>query len=530
LDQQVGERLTRGELIRRGTLLGSAALLGGGYLAPAQTALGARLRQQSDTPRRGGIATISYTDASTSDKLDPARLAVAFEVFAGGLLYDNLVAVDADNQPIPALAESWHADSTLTRWVFDLRKGVEFHDGRPFTSADAEFTVSRVLDPKLGSGATALFAGILKPEGIRQNGAHQIEFTLQRPNAFLPVLLSTYFMRVLPAGITLAETNKGIGTGAFKLDSFQPGTEMQVSRNPHYWKDGKPYLDGINVSIVFDPTTKLESVLTGNADVGDAIEYSALPLVQSSPNAQLIKAAGANFGTFSLYQKKSPGNDLIVRQAIKYGLDRQKILETVYFGAGAVSADVSIPPTDPYYPHDVKPFPHDPEQAKALLKKAGYPNGLTLTLYASSASPGMADSAVALQQILQPAGINLGVQMLPNGTYYSTVTTKPFFCDFWLRQHVAYSLPLLYGTGGLSYWNETQFSNHQVDQLIGKLQSSSTLSAQKQAIADAYSVINRLDGENIACHADRVWIAKPNVQGLALNPGTIADFSGVYLT
>src|SRR5262249_24715051 len=149
-----------------------------------------------------------------------------FGAFAGGLLYDSLAAVDANNNPIPALATRWSSTPDARKWVFKLRKGVHFHDGRPFTSADAVFSIRRLLDPALGSPATAQFEPLLDAKGIRAKGPYVVEFDLKAPSAFMPNMLATFYPRMVPDGTTPAEAAKGIGTGPFRLVSFQPGVQM----------------------------------------------------------------------------------------------------------------------------------------------------------------------------------------------------------------------------------------------------------------------------------------------------------------
>ena len=513
-------------LLNRREALGVGAA---GLAAAALAACGADSSGDSKggKPRRGGVARVSYTDASTSDKLDPARLLTSFEAFAGGLLMDNLVALDLKNRPGPGLATRWEASPDGRRWTFELLKGVEFHDGRPLTSKDVAFTVERVLDPELGSAALSMFAPILKPGGIDTREAHVAVFNLERPYAFLPELLSTYFMRVLPAGSTEADLRRGIGTGPFRLKSFEPGSTLEVERNPGYWDGKLPYLDGVQASVIFEQATKLQSVLAGEAHIGDAIEYSAVP--QAEGSALLLTAPGGNFGPIVLNQGNEPFEDVRVRQAFKHSIDRERLVKEVFFGQAAESADVTIPPDDPYYPTAVKPLPRDPQEARSLLRSAGFPNGLEVDLLTSEVSPGMADTAVVLKEMLAEGGINANLRKLPSGTYWEQAVGKPLACSFWLRQHVSFSLPLMFGSGANAAWNESSFSDQRVDQLIRQSQATLDTAEQKEIVAQAYDIINTDGGEIVPCHAERVWVRKPVLQGVRLDWSKVADFSRAYL-
>jgi len=519
---------------RRHALKVGAAAVGGTWLATAGVGGTATATAAAATPRRGGTALVSFSSAQTSDKLDPAQLETFFEAYAGGLLYDSLLEVDANNTPVPALATSWTSSKDLRTWTFELRQGVEFHDGRPFTSADVVWTIARLLNPASGSGATPEFAPFLKPSGMRPRGPHVIEFNLEQPNAFLPNLLSTFYPRIIPNGTTTAETAKGVGTGPFKLVSFSPGVELQVVRNPRYWQSNLPYLDGVKVSVITEQATKLESVVSGNADAGDAIPFSSYTQVSSSSNCQLVSAPGASFYTMTAFQGNAPNNDVRVVQALKYALDREAILQTAFYGHGTVSADVCVPPNDPWYPTGLTPYPYDPEKAKALLKAAGHPNGITAPFLVSELSPGMTDMATVIQQTAAAGGFNFSLHQLPVGTYYAQVPQKPYWVDSWIRQAAPLLVPEMYspipkGTPATELSpNESDFSNSQVTQLLAQARTTLDITKQRQAFRDVFELVRDTCGELVPVQLESAWVVKKQLQGVVLNPANVATFTGAY--
>jgi peptide/nickel transport system substrate-binding protein len=473
---------------------------------------------------------VSFGGATQSDKLDPALLNDFFEAFAGGLLFDSLVAVNSNNQPIPALAESWDHSTDGRTWRFKLRRGVQFHNGRSFTSADAAFSISRLLDPKLGSGAFPQFAPILSPSGIRPHGRYEIVFHLKAPDAFFPTLLSTFYPRMLPTGTTSAEVNaKAIGTGPFKLVSFTAGTELQVVRNPNYWQSGRPYLDGVKLAVITDQATKLDSVLTGQADACDSVQFSSYAQVQSSSAARLLTAPGSTFMTYIANQRDGANKDVRVRQALKYGINRQQIVDQVFFGHALASADVPIPPGDMYYPTAVKPFPYEPDRARSLLKQAGYRDGIKGVLLTAPVAAGMTDIAQVIQQQAASAGIGLSIRQLPVGTYYSVATGKPYYIDYWIREHVSLMLPQMYGPTSPPTANESFFDNAKVTRLIPQAQATFDVAKQKEIYAEIFHIANETSGQMIPCHVNSGWAVKNNLHGVQLNNANYATFTNAFL-
>jgi peptide/nickel transport system substrate-binding protein len=505
-----------------GTLAGAAVLSACGQTSNVASSRGA-------APRRGGIALVSFGGAETSDKLDPSQVVDFFNAFSGGLLYDALLAVDFNNQPIPALATEWSSSKDLRTWTFQLRRGVEFHDGRPFTSADAVFSIRRLLNPALGSPATSELAPFLSPASVQPRGPYAIEFSLMQPSAFMPNLLATFYPRMVPDGTTPAEADaKAIGTGPFRLQSFQPGVELTVDRNPYYWQPGRPYLDGIRVSVITDQSTKLESVLSGDADACDSILFSAFSQVRTTPNVQLLSAPDASFLTLSAYQKDAPNTDVRVRQALKYAIDRQRIAEEVFFGNATVTPDVCIAPVDPLYPASIQPFPYDPDKARFLLKQAGYPDGIGATLLCSELAPGMTDLAVLVQETAGPAGFSFSVRQLPVGTYYGVAPGKPYWIDTYIREHAALIMPQMYDSNSPDTANESGFSDPRVSDLIVQAQSTLDIAKQRQAITDAFEIINDTCGQLIPCQLEAGWVVKDQLRGVQLSCQNVANFTNAY--
>jgi peptide/nickel transport system substrate-binding protein len=524
------QHLLERELDRRGLLrLGAAAAVGSSFLSAcggsdsAGTPADAGATGASDVTR-GGVVLVSYSAASSTDKLDPARAVTGLEACIGGMLYDNLVRTDLQFNIQPGLATSWDVTPDAKTWTFQLRDGVEFHNGQPLTSQDVVFSIARILDPDVGSGGAVNLAPVLDADGIKADGPSTVVFELKAPHAFLPAILAAYTQRIIPDGET---EFKGNGTGPFTIKSFEAGAGFEVARNPNYWEEGKPYLDGVRVAVVLEQATKVQSVVAGDADLADTIEYSAIPTVQQASSLELYPAPGGVFLPLVAAANNEPFAHEGVRQALKLAVDRQRMVDVVYHGQATVSADVTVPPNDAFYP-SIDPFPYDPAEARSLLKQAGYSNGVDVTLYTSQAYPGIVDTAVAYKEMAAEAGINVDVQVWPAASYWDKVwLKKPFMVSSWLRQHVSVILQQVYSQE--SPWYESQFADPQFEDLIVQAQGSTDEAEQKELYGQAMQLANDKSGEIVPCHAAKVWVGKDKVKGLKLDISNDANFHEVYI-
>lgn len=507
---------------RRAILAGTGAL-GGLALHP----FGDFTRSfAEDGAKRGGTARVALAAFNPKSTLDPAIATSDFDLIAGGLLYDNLVKLDTTFAAKPALAESWEADSTAQRWSFRLRKGVTFHDGSPLSADDVVATLRRVLDPATGSAAQSSLAQNLKPEAIKAPDPATVELELSASNAFFPVVLGGYNLRITKAGLN--PTNKSaIGTGPFMLERFVPGEILAVKRNGNYWREARPYLDGIEIIAIAEEAAKLQAVLSGDVDITDSISVSSMRQVEAAADAQLYRLKNAAFNVIAVQSKVSPYDKLAVRQALKHAIDRQKLVAVVLQGQGSVGADIPIAADDALFPVDFKGLGYDPERTKSLLTEAGL-SSLDVTLYTSDAAAFMDQTAVAIQSIVAGSGINMRLEKIPSSTYFADIWMKqPVFSSFWLRQHPDTLIGQACETAGS--WNEAQFSNAGFDRLVGEARRSPDPSRQRELYAEAMPLLANESGWIIPQWSDRMWPAKGRLRGVELDFINNADFANAWL-
>ena len=227
--------------------------------------------------KKGGRIRVAGATAAATDTLDPAKQSNQTDYSRCNMIYNGLTSLDGSLTPQPALAESFTTKDAKT-WVFTLRKGVTFHDGKALSPADVVFSVMRHKDPATASKAKVLADQI---ESVKATGPNEVTFVLSAPNADLPVILGTFHFHIVKEGTT--DFNAGIGTGPYKLKEFKPGVRSLVVRNDAYWKPGKPYLDEIEFVGIGDESARVNALLSGGMDLVGSVNPRSVERVKGTP-------------------------------------------------------------------------------------------------------------------------------------------------------------------------------------------------------------------------------------------------------
>lgn len=471
----------------------------------------------------GGVAQIAVAYPTQKASLDPVKMASNPEQFMTGLVYDPLVNVNEDTWAVlPGLADKWEANADASQWTFHLRDA-EFHNGQPVTSADIVYNIQRHLNPKEGSPLYARLSASLKPDGVIAVDRQTVELKLYKHDAYFPVGLSYCWAGIVPKG----NTDQGIGTGPFKVKTWTPGQGFAMVRNKSYWMPNRPYLDGVRAIAINDPTAKVESVTAGSSDITDYIEPSDAANVTGSSSAQVLATKNQAFQNIVFPSKVPPWNDTRVVQAMKLAVDRKKMVEIGLAGNGVVVPDVIVPPTDPAYPSGLS-VAQDIEQARSLLKQAGFPNGISFTLHTSTAVSHIVNLAVVFAETVAPAGIKVNVQQEPVQTYFDQffLGNRPYL-DWWNREFVVDEAALLYRTG--APFNETDFKNSEFDDLMSSGQAQTNPAAASKYFAQAMRVMSRDCSQVIAAYSNELLAEK---KGFSCEPSLryIVDFRNAYFS
>ena len=517
-------RMSRAGFLGRASALG-LVVVGGPSLAAACGSSGsAATGTSAGNPVRGGTAQIAMAGASQKDTLDPMLMADNPQQFTCGLLYDPLFDVDETTwTPKPGLVETWHLSPDAKEYTFILRDGVKFHDGTPLTSAAVAYNLKRHTTKSVGSPMYARFAGVLPPSGIEIVDQKTVKLHLIKPDAYIPVALSLQWCGIVPAG----SPAKGIGTGPFKLKSWTPGQGFEFDRNPDYWQSGKPYLDVVRAIDIEDPTSKVQSVISGASSITDQIEYAALPAVKSSSSAKLLTGENWAFQNVVFPASAPQFHDPRIVGAIKLAVDRQKMVEVGLAGNGNAVRDVCVPAGSPQMPSGLSLTP-DIAGAKKLLSEAGFPNGIDIQLHTSDAVSHITNLAVEFAQTVAPAGIRVHVQQVPAQTYWDqNFLSKNAYLDWWSRLSAIDYVATLYRSS--APFNETDFSNTQFEALMDKAQATPDATTSASYIQQAMSILSDKASQVIAGFSTEYLAAKNDLQGAEPSVRYIVDFRNAYI-
>ncbi|KQO83061.1 peptide ABC transporter substrate-binding protein [Frigoribacterium sp. Leaf263] len=458
---------------RRTVLTGAAGLAGlAGLLtlagcAPARSTPTIPEAAATGTAKRGGRLRIARPAASAAETLDSASSLSAYEYL--GALYNRLVKLDEQGVTVPDLAEEWSATPDGVTWTFRLRSGVRFHDGRRFTAADAIYSIEHILDPETASPQGEVLAAMIGPGSMSAPDPLTLRIELLTANAEFPSLLTAYQCYIIPEGSadpangpTIGTT--GIGTGPFRLSGFEPaGTGSIEAYDDHF--AGRPALDGIDFSSIQDTTARVNALLAGQIDLISQtnLDFATAQVVSASSTATVARSANAQWYTIPMLHTSAEFSDPLVRQAMKLAYDPQAIVDTALQGTGTAGWDNPVPPTQAVWLDEQRAY--DPEQARALLKKAGR-EGLRTEIFTSSYESVFTPMAVAYRDQVREAGIDLVVRNASSDSYYTQIwMQKPLMVSYWFTgRPIDQLLNQIFRTG--SSYNESAWSNPTFDALL----------------------------------------------------------------
>ncbi len=243
-------KLMTGSIDRRKFMM---SVLATGLTVPA--ALSLANRAEAATPKSGGLFRMGIAHGSTTDTLDSGTSENHFTLVNGYTFGNHLTEVGNDGQLVGELAESYESADGQT-WVFNLRQGVEFHNGKTMTSED----VLASFNHHMGEDSTSAAKGLLTAvKSLKADGKNRVVFELESPNADFPFIVSDYHISIRPAG----DMTSGIGTGGYIVQSFEPGVKSVLKRNPNYWKEGRAHFDEVELISIIDPTARQTALMNG---------------------------------------------------------------------------------------------------------------------------------------------------------------------------------------------------------------------------------------------------------------------------
>ncbi len=500
--------LSTGKMTRREAIKWLTAM---GVTAVSATSLTNPLGNQAFaavTPKRGGRLRVANTSSSIKDTLDPARFSFAGDYCRGFTFYNGLTRLDGDAQAQAELAESFEPNADATEWVFKLRKGVTFHDGKTLDADDVVYSLMRHKDPKVGSNAKGL-ADLIR--SVKADGKDAVIVKLDAPNGELPILLGTYHFMIIKNGTT--DFTTAIGTGPYKVKEFKPGIRQLGVRNENYFLSGRPYMDEQELIGLSDASARMNAVYTGEIHMSDEISLSSVEEVKAREGVEIFATPAPRFTHFVMMVDRPPFDNPDLRKAMKYILNREKVLKTLMKGYGQLGNDHLFAPNDPFYNANLPQHNQDREKAKYYLKKAGMQNG-ELELHVSDAAFASVELGMMFQQEAARVGLTVKLRREPSDGYWSNIWQKRSFHAAEWNARPTNDLLLSIGFRSDAKWNESQYKNEQVDKLIDQGRAESNFATRKEIYGKLQQILYE-DGANvIPCFTDYLNIINSKVKGL----------------
>jgi len=393
----------------------------------------------------GGVLRLSHFDSPASmsilEEATRATLQPMMGVFNNLVMYDQHIAQSSLQTIIPDLATGWSWSEDGKELTFPLRQGVKWHDGKPFTSADLKCT----WDLLMGTGSDKLRVNPRKTwyenvEAVTPSGDYEITFHLKRPQPWLLTLLASGWSPIYPCHVPSREMRQHpIGTGPFKFVEFKPNESIKVTRNPDYWKKDRPYLDGIEYTIMREIAPRDLAFFAGKFDMNTPYGVSKPTLKdfrEQAPQAICEMTAVNVPRTMLINPHSAPFDNPDLRRAMTLAIDRQAFVEIITDGVGHVGATMLPPPEGVWGmpPETLRTLPgYDPDvaknraEARRIMEKLGYgPSHHLETKLSTRNIPAWRDPAVLLGSQLKEIYIDTELDIVDTAQWYPKVMRREY--------------------------------------------------------------------------------------------------------
>lgn len=324
------------------------------------------------------------------------------------------------------------------------------------------------------------------------------------------MLLVEFTARIIPEGSGDTIGTTGIGTGPFKLETFNAEGTTVLLANDMYWR-GTPQLAAIELIGIADAEARGAAALAGQVDILLSTTATQASLFADNPAFVTNSFPTGEWYTLVMRTDTPPYDDVRVRKAMRLVADRQAMIDLVLAGQGTVACDTPVAPTDAYY--WATTCPQDIEQAISLLAEAGYDEGLDVTLFTSDLEPWMIPFAEVYQQQAAAAGINVVLETVPADNYYSEVwLTAPFYPSYWRERPADLILNLLWRS--TAEWNESHYQSSQFDQLLDEARQELDFEKRYQLYQQAQQILFEESGNLIPFYVNLANVYSVNVSGV----------------
>ena len=505
------EWFTAGWLTRREFMQG---LLATGLTVTAASALVATIPEaQAAMPKKGGKITFGWDQHGPADTLDPILFTSTIDYTRGRAGFNNLLQFNDDMTMRGELAEEWSANDNATEFTFKLRKGVTWHDGKPFTADDVVYSMSRHLGADSISKAKGLVNMITEWKKV---DSHTVKAILATPNSDLPQILGTFHFKIVQDGGAEKEGyfNHPAGTGPFRITEFRPGVRSLHVRNPDYWRDG-PNVDELELFAITDSVARVNALISGDIDIMGNIDPKAIKQVEATDGVEVFSVeSGATTHIVAMVDREPTNNKDFVL-ALKHLQNREKLVRSLLKGHGSVGNDHVIGPAYADHCKALPIRPYDPDKAKFHLDKSGVDKAVVHT---ADVSPGSTDLCLVLQAEAAKIGLDLEVKKVAADGYWGTTwINAPLHITGWnMRPTANVMMSLMHFSE--APWNETKWMDERFDKLLVEVRGVTDPGLREEMNCEMQTMIHNDAGTILSLHRSYVDAIKSEVKGLPRVP------------
>ena len=383
------------------------------------TALSIAGSVEAATPKRGGLLKYGIGHGLTTDSMDPSTSENHFTLFHNYCWSNHLTEVGQDGQLRPELAEGYSSADGKT-WVFDLRQGVEFHNGKTMTSEDVIASLQYHMGDESKSAAKGLLTAVTS---LKADGPNRVIIELASANADFPFIVSDYHLAIMPVIDGSLAVNTGIGTGGYISQTFDPGVRATLKRNPNYWKENAGHFDELELISIIDVAARQTAMMNGDVHLIDRFDPKTVALLGRAPNLDILELTGTLHYTFPMRLDVAPFDNYDLRMALKYSIKRQELIDKILLGHGALGNDHPISTANRFHASGLEQREFDADKAAFHYKKSGHSGAIQLSS-SDAAFAGAVDAAQLIAASAKEAGINIEVVREPKDGYWSNVWNK----------------------------------------------------------------------------------------------------------
>lgn len=497
---------TRRELLRTGGFALAGTAFAGVFAGQAAFA---------QEPNKGGTLRLGLEGGTASDSFDPTTYNDSIPIFLSLTMMNGLIEYDEAGDPTGELLESWEAKNGATEWVFKVRQGITFSNGKTLDADDIIYSIQLHRTEQSKSAVKGQLAVVSE---IKALSPSQVYIKLSEGNADLPVLLGDFHLVVVPNGHT--DWAKPIGTGAYVLESYQPGVRVVFKSRGEYWKPGRGNFDAIEVRYISDPAARTAALQSGEIDVANRLDPRTVKLLMRMPNLQIVQTKATGFRyCFVARCNDAPTKSNDLRLALKYGIDREQICKTVYNGFATPGHDHLLDSASPFFNKDLPPHGYDPDKAQFHFKKAGLSASEVVELKVSEGAYGTSvDAAQIYQQSMKKAGLDLKVTKVAGDGYWTDVWLKTPFCAVLWARRMSADQTFTTCYGGKSDFNDSDYRSEKFDRLLSEARVELDQAKRKEIYDECQRMVAEEAGHVVFAISDFLDGYSTKVKGVKPHP------------